>query len=330
MHKYKILKKLGEGAQGIVSKALVLSEYRKETLGESFVESKEEEKTDKGDESFYVAMKKMKITDKENGVSNETLREIMCLREIHHSNVIDIFDIFGKEDHIYVIMPFMISDLEKVIHSQMIIKAGDIKAYIKMLLEGVSYIHNKAMILHRDLKPSNCLIGTDNRLVISDFGLAREYGSPTRVLSYQACTIWYRAPELLLGSCYYGQSCDIWSVGCIFGELMLRIPIFPGANEIDQLSKIFGVLGTPTENEWKHAQILPKYRKFETKTKFPLRTLFHAASNNGIDLFEQLMKFDPNQRIDAKSALNHKYFNEDRDKITQLKDLPDIRKFENK
>ena len=105
-------------------------------------------------------------------------------------------------------------------------------------------------------------------------------------------------------------------VNHVIYELMLRIPIFPGANEIDQLSKNICCIRYTwysTENEWKHAQILPKYRTFETKTKFPLRTLFHAASNNDIDLFEQLMKFDPNQRIDVKGAISHKYFIEDRD-----------------
>ena len=225
-------------------------------------------------------------------------------------------------------MPFAVGDLEDLIKNEcVILQTGDIKQYMIMLLLGIQYIHNK-FILHRDLKPSNCLIFDDNSLKISDFGLSREYGSLYRQLSYQACTIWYRSPELLFGANNYSIGLDIWSVGCIFAELLLRTPIFNGINEIDQIGKIFRILGTPNYSSltttiddnnnnisqlstyWKDYEMLPKFRRYEPNDPFPIDQLFKAQSFNAKQLFLSLCKYDPCKRLTATQALNHDYFTE--------------------
>eukprot|EP01084_Bolivina_argentea_P170921 296148_1 len=307
---YKLLGKIGEGGQGIIIKA-----RRKK-------------------DNEIVAIKKLRNASDSNGISMETIREIYMLRELQHENIIKIIDIFGQSDNLYIIMPFAIGDLENIIKNKdILLTSSHIKQYMKMLFSGVEYIHNK-FILHRDLKPSNCLILPNNTLQISDFGLSREYGSPNRLLSYQACTIWYRSPELLFGTNYYSIGLDIWSVGCIFAELLLRIPIFGGNDnsEITQIGRIFRILGTPNDISlltnasgsnnnnnnnnnnnginWKDYELLPKFRKFEPNKQYPIDNLFKASSKNEKELFLNLCKYDPNQRLSATKALKHAYFKE--------------------
>merc|ERR1719242_732523 len=316
---YMQIKKIGEGAQGIIIKA-----ERKGRPGE------------------FVAIKKLrekKTDDKNtesNGLSIDTIREIYMLREMNHPNVINILDIFGSAQSLYIIMPFAVGDLEQLIQNKdVLLTPGHIKQYMIMLLRGIEYIHHK-YILHRDLKPSNCLILGDNTLQISDFGMAREYGSPNRLLSWQACTIWYRSPELLLGATQYGPGLDQWSAGCIFAELLLRVPIFGGSDhtEIAQMGRIFRILGTPNFNPdsgnmkdsavyWKDYEMLPKFRKYEPNQPYPVDNLFKACSKSAKELFLGLCRYDPNKRLTAKQALAHTYFAE-KPAPTPVNQLPSL------
>ena len=319
--KYKVLKKIGEGAQGIILKAEL-----------------------KDKPGSFVAVKKMRQLNRaetKNGISMDTIREIYMLRELDHENVISILDIFSKSGVLYIIMPFACGDLDELIRNKdIMLTPGHTKQYMLQLLKGCEYIHNK-FILHRDLKPQNCLILSNSTLKISDFGLSREYGSPNRILSYQACTIWYRSPELLFGANYYGVGLDIWSIGCIFGELMLRCPVFGGNDntEIAQIGRIFRILGTPNyspqdltsndsdnkasqhPNYWKDYELLPKFRKYEPNESFPINNLFKAHSNAARDLFLNLCKYDPNKRLTTTQALKHEYFKEN-PKPTTMDKLP--------
>jgi len=182
-----------------------------------------------------------------------------------------------------------------------------VKGALKMILCGVAKLHEN-WVLHRDLKPSNILMDTKGVLKLTDFGLSKLFASPDRKYTNQVVTRWYRAPELLFGATQYGIGVDMWSVGCIFAELMLRQPYFPGDSDIDQLSKIYSALGTPTEEEWPGMAYLPAYVEFNPQPRPPMRKTFTAASDEALDLLHRFLLFDPCQRISAADALNHPYF----------------------
>ena len=137
---------------------------------------------------------------------------------------------------------------------------GRVQSYLKQLLLGIAYCHSHR-VLHRDLKPQNLLIDRNNNaLKLADFGLARAFGIPIRTYTHEVVTLWYRAPEILLGSKHYSTPVDVWSIGCIFSEMSNQRPLFPGDSEIDQLYKIFQMLGTPDEENWPEVSHLPDYK----------------------------------------------------------------------
>jgi cyclin-dependent kinase 7 len=172
--------------------------------------------------------------------------------------------------------------------------------------------------INKDLKPENLLIGMDGTLKIADFGLARNYGSPN-AMTNEVASLWYRAPELLFGARYYSSAIDIWSAGCIFGEMILRCPLFaalpPEKGEVTitmQLAKIFSILGTPKVSNWPDMQILPKYIQFEEREALDLREILPTSSQSNTEaLYElliQLIQYNPNQRPTANIVLQHRYF----------------------
>ncbi len=152
------------------------------------------------------------------------------------------------------------------------------------------------------------LISPDGELKIADFGLARDFGDPGSRMTSQVITRWYRPPELLLGARSYSGAVDMWSVGCIFAELMLRTPYLPGESDAAQLTTIFRALGSPTEREWPGMKLLPDYVQVEHFPKQPLHFLFTAASADTLDLLAKCLVYNPNDRITASHALRHAYF----------------------
>lgn len=184
------------------------------------------------------------------------------------------------------------------------------------LLRGVAHIHQQK-ILHRDLKPQNLLINKRNELKIADFGLARMYGVPVRSYSNEVVTLWYRAPDVLLGSRHYSTGIDIWSVGCIFAEMITGSPLFPGANVKDQLERIFRLLGVPNECNWPGVlEVSSEARTLLGELSIPTTSLtawekFYAKiKQDGVDLLQRLLTLRPEARIGAEEALKHAYFAE--------------------
>ena len=191
--------------------------------------------------------------------------------------------------------------------NSIVLTPANIKSYILQTLLGLEYLHAN-WILHRDLKPNNLLMNRDGILKIADFGLAKFYGSPNRVYTHIVVTRWYRAPELLFGARNYGTGVDVWAVGCILAELLLRIPFVAGDTDLDQLAKIFQAMGTPTEESWPGHTKLPDYVQFKTYPCTPLSDIFTAASPDLIELMTRLLSLDPMQRSKCSEALKMDYF----------------------
>ena len=185
-----------------------------------------------------------------------------------------------------------------------------VKKFLYQLLSGIADCHMKRVI-HRDLKPANILIDKNDNLKIGDFGLARTISLPVRPYSQEVVTLWYRAPEILLGSVEYSTSIDIWAIGCIFAEMLTKKPLFQGDSEIDQMFRIFRILGTPHEKIWPGVTQLKNYSSnFINWAANPIVKVVNGLSLNtsGIDLLNRMLTYDPTNRITAKAALHHPYF----------------------
>ncbi|XP_068952446.1 cyclin-dependent kinase 7 isoform X4 [Petaurus breviceps papuanus] len=172
-----------------------------------------------------VAIKKIKLghrSEAKDGINRTALREIKLLQELSHPNIIGLLDAFGHKSNISLVFDFMETDLEVIIKdNSLVLTPSHIKAYMLMTLQGLEYLHQH-WILHRDLKPNNLLLDENGVLKLADFGLAKSFGSPNRAYTHQVVTRWYRAPELLFGARMYGVGVDMWAVGCILAELLLR------------------------------------------------------------------------------------------------------------
>lgn len=274
---------------------------------------------DPAPEKRIVAIKKIKIrSSRDNmrdGVDRSALREIKLLRELNHENILSLIDVFGRPGQsISLVFEFMETDLSKILTNEnLILTPEDNKNFILQMLIGLDYLH-KNWVLHRDMKPDNLLIDKLGVLKIGDFGLARQFGSPNKEMTRQVVTRWYRCPELMLGSHNYGTSVDIWAAGCIIAEIILRRPfiISEADSDISQLSKIFEIFGTPTDENW------PAYRKIDMPLRFKpmhkksLRDEFFTnvsfVPDDLLSLMEKFFWFDPLKRITAEAALKSDYF----------------------
>ncbi|XP_074877477.1 cyclin-dependent kinase 7 isoform X2 [Buteo buteo] len=258
-----------------------------------------------------VAIKKIKLghrSEAKDGINRTALREIKLLQELSHPNIIGLLDAFGHKSNISLVFDFMETDLEVIIKdTSIVLTQSHIKAYMLMTLQGLEYLHQH-WILHRDLKPNNLLLDENGVLKLADFGLAKSFGSPNRVYTHQVVTRWYRAPELLFGARMYGVGVDMWAVGCILAELLLRVPFLPGDSDLDQLTRIFETLGTPTEEQWPGMTSLPDYVAFKSFPGMPLQHIFSAAGDDLLNLLQGLFTFNPCTRVTATQALKQKYF----------------------
>ncbi|XVE92202.1 hypothetical protein REPUB_Repub01dG0076500 [Reevesia pubescens] len=206
-----------------------------------------------------VALKKVKMEKEREGFPLTSLREINILLSFHHSSIVDVKEVVvgNNLDSIFMVMEYMEHDLKGLMETmKQPFSQSEVKCLMLQLLEGVKYLHDN-WVLHRDLKTSNLLLNNQGELKICDFGLARQYGSPLKPYTHLVVTLWYRAPELLLGARQYSTAIDMWSLGCIMAELLSKEPLFNGKTEFDQLDKIFRILGTPNETIWPGFSKLP-------------------------------------------------------------------------
>ncbi|KAK2389319.1 cyclin-dependent kinase G-2 [Trifolium repens] len=268
-----------------------------------------------------VALKKVKMEKEKEGFPLTSLREINILLSFHHPFVVDVKEVVvgSSLDSIFMVMEYMEHDLKGLMEAmRQPFSQSEVKCLMLQLLEGVRYLHDN-WVLHRDLKTSNLLLNNKGELKICDFGLARQYGSPLKPYTSLVVTLWYRAPELLLGTKQYSTAIDMWSLGCIMAELLAKEPLFNGRNEFDQLNKIFRILGTPNETIWPGFSKLPQLKANYVKHQYNLlRKKFPATSftgspvlsDSGLDLLNKLLTYDPEKRINAEDALNHEWFRE--------------------
>ncbi|CAN6472338.1 unnamed protein product [Victoria cruziana] len=282
MDQYEKVEKIGEGTYGVVYKA------RDRATNET------------------IALKKIRLEQEDEGVPSTAIREISLLKEMEHVNIVKLHDVVHSDKRLYLVFEYLDLDLKK--HMDSCPEFSKDPRLIKMLC-GVAHCHSHR-ILHRDLKPQNLLIDRrTNAVKLADFGLARAFGIPVRPFTHEVVTLWYRAPEILLGSRQYSTPVDVWSVGCIFAEMVNQRPLFPGDSEIDELFKIFRVLGTPNEETWPGVTSLPDY-----KSAFPkwppkdLVTIVPGLEPAGVDLLKKMLCLEPSRRITARKALMHEYF----------------------
>ncbi|MCD9559638.1 hypothetical protein HAX54_017769 [Datura stramonium] len=268
-----------------------------------------------------VALKKVKMEKEREGFPLTSLREINILLSLHHPSIVDVKEVVvgSSLDSIFMVMEYMEHDLKALMETmKQPFSQSEVKCLMLQLLQGVKYLHDN-WVLHRDLKTSNLLLNNRGELKICDFGLARQYGSPLKPYTHLVVTLWYRAPELLLGAKQYSTAIDMWSLGCIMAEMLSKEPLFNGKTEVDQIDKIFRILGTPNETIWPGFSKLPgvkvnfvKHQYNMLGKKFPATSFtgLPVLSDAGFDLLNKLLTYDPEKRITAGAALNHEWFRE--------------------
>ncbi|XP_012254072.1 cyclin-dependent kinase 1 [Athalia rosae] len=289
MDNFVKIEKIGEGTYGVVYKG------KNKKTGQ------------------IVAMKKIRLESDDEGVPSTAIREISLLKELQHPNIVSLEDVLMEESRLYLIFEFLSMDLKKYMDTLGNGKLMDpkiVKSYVYQITQAILFCHQRR-VLHRDLKPQNLLIDKNGVIKVADFGLGRAFGIPVRVYTHEVVTLWYRAPEVLLGSTRYSCPIDLWSIGCIFAEMATKKPLFQGDSEIDQLFRIFRVLRTPTEDIWPGVTQLPDYKAtFPNWTSNNLASQVKVIDKQGLDLLQAMLVYDPIHRISARAVLQHPYFDD--------------------
>lgn len=290
VEKYKKLEEIGAGTYATVFRAV------DESTGQ------------------FVALKEIRLNPEE-GAPSTALREISFMRELSHPNIVRLIEVIHTEKSLCLVFELLQQDLKHLLDSRRSLKKRfsleQVQSVMYQILSGLAFCHDRK-ILHRDLKPQNLLLSAEGHVKLADFGLARGYGIPVNAFSSEVVTLWYRPPDILLGSTNYTTPIDIWSVGCIMAELILLHPLFTGKNNQDQIGCIFKLLGTPsidllnylTNNtgipDW--IGTLPFYEPTKWSNIFP------GLPPSGLNLIARMLDYRPTMRISAKEAMEHAFF----------------------
>ncbi|XP_067908475.1 cyclin-dependent kinase 16-like [Heterodontus francisci] len=272
-----------------------------------------------------VALKEIRL-EHEEGTPCTAIREVSLLKELKHANIVTLHDIIHTEKSLTLVFEYLEKDLKQYMDDcGNIMNMNNVKIFLFQLLRGLAYCHGRK-VLHRDLKPQNLLINEKGELKLADFGLARAKSVPTKTYSNEVVTLWYRPPDVLLGSTEYSTSIDMWGVGCIFYEMGTGRPYFPGSTVEDQLHLIFRTLGTPTEETWPGISSHETFKayRFPRYKAEPLINHAPRLDTDGIDLLSKLLQFEGKGRITAQEGVRHRYFNSFGEKILELADTNSI------
>jgi|EP00927_Polykrikos_kofoidii_P011492 serine/threonine protein kinase len=282
--KYKVVAFMGEGAFGTVKKAVCRRT------------------------SMNVAIKKIRSADDE-GVPISALREIHMMMDCSHINILRIYEVIGSQQGLYLVLECLDMDLFVYLKKFQALQDKQFRNAIYQCFSGIEYCHGTG-ILHRDVKPQNILVDVKSmRFVLADFGLARSFSTPLKIYTRDVVTLWYKAPEVLLGQNKYGPGLDIWALGCVMYQMVTGTALFRGDSEIGTIFQIFMLLGTPTEDEWPGVTSLkffkPRYPKWRNTGLDHLRSrpAWRSLGDDGMHLLLSCLRYDLIKRPSAKSAL---------------------------
>ncbi|GAX80947.1 hypothetical protein CEUSTIGMA_g8382.t1 [Chlamydomonas eustigma] len=297
IQRYEKLYRIGEGTYGIVYKA----------------------RDRENDE--IVALKKVRFDHAKDGVPVTSIRELRVLQSVNHPNIVRLKKVVTgtKAESIFLVFEYCEHDVGRLLDSlNSSFTLSEIKCLLKQLLEALVYLHDRWVMhrwvmMHRDIKMSNLLYNSRGQLKLCDFGLARYFAHYPSAMTPRVVTLWYRAPEVLLGTEIYDEAIDMWSVGCVLGELLKSEPLFPAENEMECLRMQCNLLGSPNTKTWPGLQGIlatSNLKPPEQPLCSNLRQTFRHLSDEGLDLLSGLLSFDPETRFTARQAIRHPFFNE--------------------
>lgn len=298
---YEKLEKLGEGTYATVYK------------GRSRLTEK------------YVALKEIRL-ELEEGAPCTAIREVSLLRDLRHANIVTLHDIVHTERLLTLVFEYVDRDLKQYLDDcHEMISMHNVKLFLVQLLRGLNYCHRRR-VLHRDLKPQNLLINEKGELKLADFGLARAKSVPTKTYSNEVVTLWYRPPDVLLGSTDYSTHIDMWGVGCILFEMISGRALFPGSAVEEQLLLIFHVLGTPSPLTHPSICSSPAFRSYKFPYYYPshLPNICPRIDQTSLDLLLRLLQYEGRSRLSAAEALEHAFVRTLPQAIFELSDCESV------
>lgn len=293
----------------------------------------------KGEKSQLVALKRILLDNEKEGFPITAIREIMIMKRLNHPNILKLIEVVTSapndknknRGNVYLVFEYMEHDISGLADLKCNFTISELKCIMYQILKGVLSLH-QCNIIHRDIKSANILFNNKGEIKVGDYGLARIINPNSSIAKHytnRVVTLWYRAPELLLGETNYGFAIDVWSIGCVFSELLTGVPLFRGQKEIEQVEKIFEKCGTPTIETWPGLTKLKKYDSMKPKMtyKSALKLYYNdypKVDDSAFDLLEKMLQLDPQKRITVKAALEHNFFTTHLPKMCEIKDLPKI------